>query len=77
MIDRTAAGQSLASFPVTQDLLPAYRLKYGRHRRLLRKGGGGALTADGRRVLSCKGPQQGDTWGSMVCAVATHPSHTQ
>eukprot|EP00966_Prymnesium_polylepis_P269774 6231939-Prymnesium_polylepis.1 len=25
-IDRTAAGQSLASSPVTQDLLPAYRL---------------------------------------------------
>ena len=76
VIDRTAAGQSLASCPVTQDLLPAYRLKYGRHRRLLRKGGGGALTADGRPVLSCKGPQQGDTWGSMVCAVATHRSLT-
>eukprot|EP00966_Prymnesium_polylepis_P096722 2240855-Prymnesium_polylepis.1 len=40
VIDRTAAGRSLASCPVTQDLLPAYRLKYGRHRRLLRKGGG-------------------------------------
>ena len=76
VIDRAAAGRELAGCPVTQDLLPAYRLKYGRHRRLLRKGGGGALTADGRPVLSCCGPQQGDTWGSMVCAVATHRSLT-
>ena len=29
---------------------------------------------DGAPVLSCCGPQQGDTWGSMVCAVATHRS---
>eukprot|EP00966_Prymnesium_polylepis_P035367 821675-Prymnesium_polylepis.1 len=64
-MDRTECGKSLKSCPLTEDLLPAYRLKYGRHRRLLRNGGGGALMVNGKPVLSCKGHQQGDTWGSM------------
>eukprot|EP00966_Prymnesium_polylepis_P278733 6439364-Prymnesium_polylepis.1 len=29
---------------------------------------------NGKPVLSCKGPQQGHTWGSMVCTIATHRS---
>ncbi|KAL1527167.1 hypothetical protein AB1Y20_015847 [Prymnesium parvum] len=66
-ISREAAADALRDCPVTADLLPAYRLKYGRLRSLRYRRQ--PFTADGAAVHSCLGPQQGCTWGTLVCAL--------
>ncbi|KAL1504412.1 hypothetical protein AB1Y20_010818 [Prymnesium parvum] len=66
-ISREAAADALRDCPVTADLLPAYRLKYGRLRSL--RYHRQPFTADGVVVHSCLGPQQGCTWGTLVCAL--------
>ncbi|KAL1523172.1 hypothetical protein AB1Y20_018127 [Prymnesium parvum] len=66
-ISREAAADALRLCPITSDLLPAYRLKYGRLRSL--RYHRQPFTADGAVVHSCLGPQQGCTWGTLVCAL--------
>ncbi|KAL1514933.1 hypothetical protein AB1Y20_004012 [Prymnesium parvum] len=66
-ISREAAADAIRACPATADLLPAYRLKYGRLRSL--RYGRQPFASDGRLVRSCLGPQQGCTWGTLVCAL--------
>ena len=70
-IDRSAGADSLRSCPVTADLFPAYRLKYGNNRTLIYDQSTSSFTVDGNNVCSCVGPQQDDTWGTLLCCT-TH-----
>ena len=73
-IDRGAGAEALRLCPVTADLLPAYRLKYGNNRTLVFDRNTSSFDVDGTPVRSCVGPQQGDTWGTLICSVAHHRS---
>ena len=73
-IDRGAGAEALRLCPVTADLLPAYRLKYGNNRTLVFDRNTSSFDIDGTPVRSCVGPQQGDTWGTLICSVAHHRS---
>ncbi|KAL1530876.1 hypothetical protein AB1Y20_001769 [Prymnesium parvum] len=67
-ISREAAADAIRACPITVDLLPAYRLKYGRLRSL--RYGRQPFTSDGALVQSCLGPQQGCTWAEHFLLTA-------
>jgi len=70
-ISREAAADALRDCPATADLLPAYRLKYGRVRSLRYRRQPTSPSSPMARLSTpaCLGPQQGCTWGTLVCAL--------